>query len=264
MQQNEIHQFLLHYFNINGATLLNNHPTYITVQLTIELDKMLMNRPFYWHYLEKTGGIPNPAALTLITDPANAPEEVKGEIIHFGSPRLHQIFQSTNSLAKYIRLYEHVHQHVQQQTPLHPWLVCNIKASFVSDRKKDVLFSIGLHLLTGKMVNDFHDKLDSIRLTPKIPDFSFTLSPIIMPKSGMGRIDRYVRMQLAEEDHEWAERAIHKWEADQRLLDHFYEDREELDDSYELEKEALRQQYEPHIDISVINGGMFYLSEGAV
>ena len=30
----------------------------MTVQLTIEMDKELMNRPFYWHYLEKTGGRP--------------------------------------------------------------------------------------------------------------------------------------------------------------------------------------------------------------
>ena len=41
----------------------------MTVQLTIELDKELMNRPFYWHYLEKTGGVPNPMKLTFITDP---------------------------------------------------------------------------------------------------------------------------------------------------------------------------------------------------
>ncbi|WP_050615746.1 YqhG family protein [Bacillus testis] len=264
MQQHEIRQFLMNYFEANGAQIIVNHPAYLTVQLTIELDKALMNRPFYWHYLEKTGGIPNPATLTLITDPVQVPEGVKGETIHFGSPRLHQIFQSTNSLAKYIRLYELPSGQAQQQTPLHPWLAVNVKASFVCDRKKDVLFSIGLHLLTGRMVNDCHQKLKELQLTPKIPDFSFTLSPIIMPKSGMGRIDRYIRMQLAEENHEWAERAIQKWEADQRLLDHFYEDREEQDASYELEKEALRQQYEPNINISVINGGMFYLSEGAV
>ncbi len=74
------------------------------VQLTIELDKELMNRPFYWHYLEKTGGIPNPMQLTFITNKEKAPENIKGETIHFGSPRLHQIFESTKSLAGYIRL----------------------------------------------------------------------------------------------------------------------------------------------------------------
>ena len=34
--------------------------------------------------------------LTLITDPEN--EENDGELIHYGSPRLHQIFQTTKEL----------------------------------------------------------------------------------------------------------------------------------------------------------------------
>ena len=89
-----------------NVKLVENRPSYMTVQLTIELDKELMNRPFYWHYLEKTGGVPNPCSLTLITDPDTVPENIKGETIHFGSPRLHQIFQSTKNLASYIRLYE--------------------------------------------------------------------------------------------------------------------------------------------------------------
>ncbi|GAJ20422.1 unnamed protein product, partial [marine sediment metagenome] len=31
----------------------------------------------------------------FITDPEQAPSDLKGEMIHFGSPRLHQIIQST-------------------------------------------------------------------------------------------------------------------------------------------------------------------------
>ena len=27
-----------------------------------------MNRPYYWRNIESTGGVPNPALLTLITD----------------------------------------------------------------------------------------------------------------------------------------------------------------------------------------------------
>ncbi len=79
----------------------------MTVQLTIELDKELMNRPFYWHYLEKTGGDTKSHG-TYLSSPnqEKAPEDIKGEPIHFGSPRLHQIFHSTRNLAGYIRLYE--------------------------------------------------------------------------------------------------------------------------------------------------------------
>ena len=65
MQQQEIHNFLLTYFKANHCEIIENQDTYITIQLTIDMDKELMNRPFYWQYLEKTGGVPNPAKLTL-------------------------------------------------------------------------------------------------------------------------------------------------------------------------------------------------------
>ena len=55
--------------------------------------------------------------LTLITNPEN--EENDGELIHYGSPRLHQIFQTTKELGSYIRLYEDVRhngQHIHRST----------------------------------------------------------------------------------------------------------------------------------------------------
>ena len=72
--------------------------------------------------------------LTLITNPEN--EENDGELIHYGSPRLHQIFQTTKELGSYIRLYEEVWHSGSTHTPLHPWLGINIKVSYQCDRKK--------------------------------------------------------------------------------------------------------------------------------
>ena len=263
MQQQEIHNFLLKYFQSNDCPIIENNPGYLIVQLTVELDKELMNRPFYWHYLEKTGGIPNPMCLTFITDQKKAPENMKGEIIHFGSPRLHQIFASTNKLASYIRLYEN-HQHMQKQTALLPWLCMNVKISYQCDRKRDIFKSIGLQLINGQMVENFHERLVKVPLTPKIPDYSFTLSPLVKPKSGMIRVENYLRSVISSEDHTWAEEARKRWEQDLRLLNHFYEDEEESNENYETEKMALKEQYEPKINISFINGGLFYLTEKAI
>ncbi|WHY76053.1 YqhG family protein [Neobacillus sp. WH10] len=263
MQQQEIHNFLLDYFKANECPIIEDKPGFLTVQLTIELDKELMNRPFYWHYLEKTGGIPNPMRLTFITNKEKAPDQIKGEIIHFGSPRLHQIFESTKNLASYIRLYEN--HHLQgNQTPLMPWLCMNVKISYQCDRKRDVFKSIGLQLINGQMVEDFHDRLQKISLTPKIPDYSFTISPLVRPKSGMSRIETYLKSVISEDDHSWANDARKRWNQDLRLLDHFYEDVEDENESYETEKKALQEQYEPKINISLINGGLFYLTEKAI
>jgi hypothetical protein len=263
VQQQEIHNFLEKYFKSNHCEIVENGPGYITVQLTVEMDKELMNRPFYWHYLEKTGGIANPMSLTLITDSQKAPEQLKGEQIHFGSPRLHQIFESTKKLAGYIRLYEN-HKVIQQQVPLMPWLGLNVKISYQCDRKRDIFHSIGLQLINGQMVEGFHDRLIDMQLTPKIPDYSFTLSPLVKPLSGITRIENYFRQQLNQENHSWANEAIERWNKDLKLLDHFYEEEEEKSENYETEKQALKEQYEPKISISIINGGLFYLTEKAI
>ncbi|MBT2754756.1 YqhG family protein [Mesobacillus foraminis] len=264
MQQQEIYKFLHNYFDSNGCEFVELADGYMTVQLTEELDKELMNRPFYWHYLEKTGGIPNPMKLTLITDQSNVPENIKGENIHFGSPRLHQIFESTKRLAGYIRLYENKEGAMGSQIPLLPWLCVNMKISYQCDRKRDVYKSIGLQLINGRMVTDFHDLLLKIPLTPKIPDYAFTLSPLIMPKSGMARIESLLRTLIAEEDHSWANDARIRWKKDLDLLKHFYEDSDEKNESYEIEQRALKDQFEPKIHISIINGGLFYLTDKAV
>lgn len=263
MQQQEIHNFLERYFHANECEITENSPGYLTVQLTAELDKELMNRPFYWHYLEKTGGIPNPMSLTFITNNQLAPENMKGETIHFGSPRLHQIFQSAKKLAGYIRLYEN-HRTVNRQTPLYPWLGMNIKISYQCDRKRDIFKSMGLQLINGKMAENFHQRLQQISLTPKIPDYSFTLSPLIKPMSGISRIENYLRSMIESEDDSWAEDARKRWDKDLQLLNHFYEEESDRNESYETEKQALQEQYEPKIKMSIINGGLFYLTEASM
>ncbi|NRG47607.1 hypothetical protein HRF87_23055 [Bacillus sp. CRN 9] len=264
MQQQEIHNFLERYFQSNQCEIIDNKQGYMTVQLTIELDKELMNRPFYWHYLEKTGGIPNPMQLTLITDPTIAPEDIKGEVIHFGSPRLHQIFQSTKNLAGYIRLYEDHKAAPGGQMSLRPWLGINLRISYQCDRKKDIFQSIGLHLINGQMVDHFHDRLLKVNLTPKIPDYTFTLSPFIKPQSGIARVANYLKETISMENHDWADEARERWQKDLQLLEHFYEDTEDKGESYDNEKAALKDQYEPNVCISIVNGGLYYLTDQAI
>ncbi|WP_053367121.1 YqhG family protein [Bacillus sp. FJAT-27245] len=263
MLQQEIHKFLADYFQANDCAITGHSPGHLTVQLTEEIDKELMNRPFYWHYLEKTGGVPNPMSVSFITDQEKCPPDLKGEQIHLGSPRLHQIFQSAKKLSCFTRQY-HLHNE-GRQTPLLPWLVLNVKVSYKCDRKRDVIRSVGLQMINGRMVEEFHDRLLSIPLTPKIPDYSYTISPLIMPKSGFIRVENYLRSGIELEDHSWAEAAIARWEKDERLLTHFYEGSTEEDpESYKIEKTALREQYEPKVIISLINGGLFYLKDDAI
>ncbi|MTH52382.1 hypothetical protein GKZ89_03110 [Bacillus mangrovi] len=265
MKQQEIHTLLQRFFQANQCPVTNSAPGALAVQLTIDMDKELMNRPFYWHYLEKTGGVPNPAKLTLLTNKEAVTDEEKPEFIHFGSPRLHQIFDSARKLGSFARMYEmSFAQNGEAQQPLHPWLALNLTVSCQCDMKKDTVHSIGLHLISGAIVENFQGRLNRLMLSPKIPDMRFTLSPIILPKSGMQRIRLYIEEKISEEDHTWAEEARQRWNADLMLLQHFYEDMEEKPEVYELEKEALRELYEPSIHINVNNGGLFYLNPNSI
>lgn len=259
MRQQEIHNFLTTFFQTTDCDIIASDASYLQVQLTVEMDKELMNRPFYWHYLEKTGGAPKPMALTLITDQAKAPKDLKGEAVHFGSPRLHQIFQVTKKLSSFIRMYEKS-RHTNKQQPLHPWLCLNAKISYQCDRKKDVMLSLGLHLINGAVINNFHDAVTTFELTPKIPDYSFTLSPLIKPKSGIIRLKQLIANMIANENDEWAKAAKRRQQQDLKLLDHFYEGIEELPEAYEIERQAIIDQYEPKIVVTIINGGLFYLT----
>ena len=264
MQQQEIHEFLIQFFSANHCEIIEQSPGHLTVQLTIEMDKELMNRPFYWHYLEKVGGVPNPMSLTLILDKEAAPPDIKGELIHFGSPRLHQIFASAQKLSKHIRLFEDI-KVSNGQTSLYPWLGVNVNISYECDRKKDLFYSIGLNLINGVFVERFIDSVDQLSLTPKIADYTFTLTPIIRYQSGLTRIKTYIQNKINRDDHGWAEEAHVRWNKDLNLLNHFYEDKkEEENNTYELEKEALRLQYEPRIRVNIINGGLFYLTGKAI
>ena len=116
---------------------------------------------------------------------------IKGEVLHFGSPRLHQIFHSARKLASYTRLYENKAAIPGKQTPLHPGLGFNIKISYQCDLKKDLLKSFRINLINGAMKENFHEELMKKTLTPKIPDFTFTLTPIIKPQSGISRIQAH-------------------------------------------------------------------------
>ena len=48
-----------------------------------------------------------------------------------------------------------------------------------------------------------------------------------------------------------------RWNHDLDLLNRFYEESDELPESYEIEKQALQEQYEPRITVQIINGGLF-------
>lgn len=250
-----INTFLRDYFQLNECPILQEQNGVLTVQLTEKMDKRLMNRPFYWQYVKSIGKHGEPMKLTLITNPVN--RHSKGEWVHFGSPRYVQILNHLKEEHRFTKLYQR--DFVQEEkTELHPWLILNQKISYIGRQKRDELFSLGLNLINGQMKTNMMTFLDALTLQPSIPDFSYTISPLIKLKSGYLRVQSVLYDYVTQQKHPWAVEARAKMEEDVDLAKHFFHDEA---DHAQLDKEIseIRNRYEPRICIQTINGGLFYL-----
>lgn len=260
MALENLHDFLSDYFIANQCEIIENANGKLHVQLTDRMDEVLMNRPFYWHYVKKLGYPGEPMTLTLITNPER--REEGGEWVHFGSPRIHQIFRTLTDQGKFTKLFEQVNS--GQRTALVPWLVINMKISYTGKHKRDEIISIGLQMINGAMKLDMMDALDSIPMQSAISDFSYTMTPIIRIKSGYQRIISYLEQYLQRQNHEWAQESWNHLQEEKQLLEHFYQNSaedEEYENRYEQEMKDIESRFQPFIHLSVINGGLFYLSQ---
>ncbi|WP_042145911.1 YqhG family protein [Paucisalibacillus sp. EB02] len=251
-----LHSFLENYFEAHHCDILSNQNGVLKVQLNEKMDRALMNRPFYWHYIKKMGRDGDPMQLTLISNQDSLEE--RGERIHFGSPRLQQILNHLKENERFTRLFQVIQ--ANQNTALQPWLVVNIKISYIGKHKKDEVFSIGLNLINGIMKTEMMESLSDKEFGMKISDFCYTITPIIKPISGYKRILSVLDQYIQDLDHEWAKESLQELENEMNLLKHFYEGAydEELE---QMEKELrdLKERYQPKIQIKVVNGGIFYI-----
>ncbi|MGG0666355.1 YqhG family protein [Viridibacillus arvi] len=254
----QVHSYLRDFFLENDCHIVNESDHYITVQLSIDMDKRIMNRPFYWRYLESTNGVPCPAQLTLITDQTKLDGNIKGEVVHFGSPRLNQLFRATKELGAFVQMFENVN-HLETKTILTPWLAVNYKVSYYCDQTKEMLYSFGLNLMTGQLLDGFQESLSEVDLVTAMPENAFELPYIIKPIRALERLNVAIENIVQQDDHTWAEEANKRWHKAQQVLEYFYDGVEDKPESYEMEKQALEEQYDPRIKVEVINGGLFYL-----
>lgn len=258
MYPQQVQQYLKTFFTENNCQLVHDTNHFLTVQLTIDMDKRIMNRPYYWQYIENTSGVPCPSQLTLITDQTKLKENRKGELVHFGSPRLTQLFQVTQEMGSFIQMFEQVEQ-TEKRPILTPWLSVNYKVSYYCDRTKEIIHSLGINLINGTVMKNFHASLTDRKVASIMPSDAFLLPYIIKPLRGLERLDGLVDSFIEQDDHSWAEEAKKRWQRDIRVLEFFYEGVDEKPECYEVEKKALHEQYESKIKIEIINGGLFYL-----
>jgi hypothetical protein len=258
MKQTEIYQFVEQYLEIQECKIIAKDSSYITTELSVIADKDIANRPYYWMFHERTGTEHQPLELTFIFDEEKVNEIIKGETIKFGCWRLHQIFQSAKQHGQFVRLYEEVSTLPTKQG-LVPWLLLNYKISFVSDQKKDIFYPIGFNLITGKVLTRFDEVLGEFELTPKIPDYHFTLSPIFSLESAISQIETHINHYLEGHDPGWAMEANERLNEEVELMRAFYTDPKDEEQLTLQNRIEEVENYRPKIEVNAINVGIIYL-----
>ena len=251
----ELIPFLHTFFQANHCTIIEKTQTSLKVQLSIEMDKALMNRPFYWQYIESTGRVGTPQTLSFTTQMEDASES---EWIHYGSPRLQQINDYIVKNNPFIHLFEKCD--TDKKTLLHPWLLTNYLVVYEGNLKKENIYSIGLNLINGVMAHHMMDRLKTVDLAPSISPYCYTISPLITMQSGFKRIEQMITEKIAGEHHDWAELSLDVMIEEIDMVHHFYH---QDVDSEQLAKEVaeIKGRLQPSITHEVLNGGIFYLSE---
>lgn len=259
MNMNNLHTFLQTYFKAHHCQIQHDQSGVLTVQLTEVMDKALMNRPFYWHYIKSIGHSGEPEHITLITNPNQRNKD--GEWIHFGSPRLQQIFKHLKQTSGHIKLFQKID--TSKNVALYPWLITNIKISYHGQQNKDELFSIGLNLINGMMRTQMMDLLEDFCLHSNISDYCYPISPLIKLNSGFLRIVSVIEDYLKNQTYDWADESLLTLTEEINMVKHFYKE-DMNNENLQKEISELTNHYQPSISYQVINGGLIYLSENAI
>lgn len=74
MKTFQAEQFVMRYLEASGCKILEKGDGYVTVKLSPEADKDLMNRSYYWSFVERTGAEPETMTFTFVFDPDKHPD----------------------------------------------------------------------------------------------------------------------------------------------------------------------------------------------
>ncbi|AIQ12456.1 hypothetical protein PDUR_11460 [Paenibacillus durus] len=203
--------------------------------------------------------------------PRLGPGLIRREDITFGSRRLRQIWSAAQTEGKCLHLFE-APGNLQRMTlfsaAYEPWLAVCFKVELSCDLRREELHFTGVSLLTGEVRENFSSILDSLELTPRLPENVHIQPYEISLASGAGLLERHILSKLSGQDYSWAEAARRRLQEELEIIDAYYEELlKEPDEEKRFatqEQHASRRketiwQYEPNISVSPVVYGLFHL-----
>jgi hypothetical protein len=213
---------------------------------------------------------------------------------HYGSGKLEQLFASAKEEGSYLCLFQEPDKRAQsplESTPYTGWLGINYKVEFACDLLREEIHTIGISLNTGSHVENFYEHLAGLKLTPRIPANVHMARQALSLSKAMQTAEQIMERKLATYDYTWATAARERLELELATIKHYYEPllrQAQLDKSvahkpavpkrkladttaasgvelgtlteqYAQREKEIRWQYEPRVNLQVINCGIFYL-----
>ncbi|MCS1350711.1 YqhG family protein [Mechercharimyces sp. CAU 1602] len=268
MEPHQIKSFTKQYLSAYNCEICTEASAALTTRLSVEVDKELMNRPFYWMYVDKMGLSPQPATLTFSFDGSIPEGHVRAEYLFYGSPRFSKMLSAAQQPHPFVRLYEdtkvgenHIHS-PSHSLPYLPYLGINYKVSYVCDQKKEELYTLGVNLHSGQLESEFYARIKDRKWSGKLPPYRHTITPQLTLLQGVGLLEQYIETHIQEQQHPWASEAQNWLEQELLQLERYYEGVSEDNEKHAEKSQRVRdafRQYHPRIEVSIVNAGLFYL-----
>ncbi|WP_054940064.1 YqhG family protein [Paenibacillus ihuae] len=203
--------------------------------------------------------------------PRIGPGMIRREDVIYGSKRLRQIWAAAKEEGKCLQLFEDPGSRQRMtlfSAAYEPWLGVCYKVEMTCDLKREELHFIGISLATGKIAEDFGLRLNTLELTPRLPE-NIHIQPYEMNvAAGADRLESYLTSQLAALDYTWAEEARERLRLELSIVDIYYEEllkepdeekKQAIEEQYNRRRKETAWQYEPQIAVSAVTYGLFHL-----
>ena len=197
---------------------------------------------------------------------------VLSEHLHFGSARLHQLFEYVRQRGRNVFLFAEPPRGARAADPFShaytAWLGVNFKVSSECDMKREDLYSWGISLATGVIDEKFGERLQASKMTTRLSPEIRLLKSTLTPRKAMARLEAHLERKLRRGDFTWAVEAEARRQEERERVASYYRPLIERADSEE-QKRALRErlarreaeidwQYRPRMTVSVTNCGIFH------
>ncbi|WP_135554271.1 YqhG family protein [Paenibacillus cymbidii] len=213
-----------------------------------------------------------------VSQPAVAASRTPREEVTFGSRRLMQLFASVLAKGRFVRMYE---QPVAPPTRTgagysasagyHTWLAVNYVVELACDMKRSEWHSLGINLATGEMAEQFHERLQALRLSPNLPEGVHLRTSQLSLAFGTAQLETLLERKLRRYDHGWADEALDRLAAELARIEGYYDsqlqtadeqERRAIAEQFENRKREIDWQYRPKIIAKVVNCGLFHTADG--